>query len=125
MLYLKTLKLNKEFKRVYYNSAYKAHPLVVTYLSRNRQKCGRYGIATPKKIGNAVKRNRAKRLITAALINLEKEFNLVGYDIVFLARVDTPSADFHQLSNTIRNHLRLLLTQKPQKSSTKNKNNQK
>ncbi|MCL2013741.1 MAG: ribonuclease P protein component [Oscillospiraceae bacterium] len=107
---LTTLKLNKEFKRVYYNAPYKAHPLVVTYALRNKRSTGRYGISTAKKIGNAVCRNRAKRVITAALTELEKEFDLRRYDLVFAARAGTPSANSNAVRDVIRKHLNLLLS---------------
>ena len=32
---LQSLKLNKEFKRAYYQGKFKAHPLLVTYMVRN------------------------------------------------------------------------------------------
>ena len=109
MDYLTTLKLNKEFKRVYYNAAYKTHPAVVTYLLKNKYSPGRYGITTSKKIGNAVQRNRSKRIITAALTTVEKEFNFKNYDIVFVARKDTPAANSNLLTSVIRQHIKNLL----------------
>lgn len=87
-----TLKLNKEFKRAYYQGKFKAHPFLVTYLVKNRKKIPRVGITTSKKIGNAVKRNRARRIIKQAYCELlsEAAFNINGFDLVFVARNDTP-----------------------------------
>jgi ribonuclease P protein component len=45
----------------------------------------RFGISVSKKVGNAVERNRAKRIIRAAYRLGEESFP-IGYDIVFVAR---------------------------------------
>lgn len=49
------------------------------------------GITTSKKIGNAVERNRSRRLIRAAFREIYKKYEneLQGYDFVFVARVRT------------------------------------
>ena len=48
----------------------------------------RYGITTSKKIGNAVMRNRSRRVIRAAFSSLEERLN-GSYDFVFVARSKT------------------------------------
>lgn len=86
-----SLKLNKEFKRAYYQGKFKSHPLVTTYMIKNRSRVPRIGITTSKKIGCAVKRNRARRIIKQAFIELKNE-GFIGnfaYDYVFVARIDT------------------------------------
>jgi len=60
------IKLNKEFKRAYFQGKFKAHPLLTTYQVKNRFGGPRLGITTSKKIGGAVDRNRARRIIKAA-----------------------------------------------------------
>lgn len=94
-----TLKFNNEFRRVYKRGQTFVHPALVTYIIKNRKDCCRIGITTSKKIGKAVKRNRARRIITAAWRNLLPE---VGgcYDIVFVARTKTTklkSTDIEQI----------------------------
>ncbi|MCL2088255.1 MAG: ribonuclease P protein component [Oscillospiraceae bacterium] len=108
MNYLKTLTLNKEFKRAYYQGKSKAHPLVITYLLKNRRNGARYGVTASKKIGNAVLRNRARRVITAALSQIENERNLRGFDMVFVARSATCKAKSTDLKKVISKHLDLL-----------------
>ena len=65
-----------------------ANPALVTYFMKNRAGICRIGITTSKKIGNAVERNKSRRLIRAAFQNVYKEYGeyLEGYDFVFVAR---------------------------------------
>ncbi len=61
--------------------------MLVTYLLRNGSKINRVGITASKKIGNAVVRNRSRRIIRHAYLNVKENIdNLSGYDIIFVAR---------------------------------------
>ena len=84
-----TLKLNKEFRRLYGRGKSAVSPVLVVYAQKNRLGYCRIGITAGKKVGCAVLRNRAKRKITAAWRQL---LPLVegSYDIVFVARGRTP-----------------------------------
>lgn len=66
-----TLKLNKEFKRLYFKGKSAVHPLIVTYASKNRLGRNRIGITVTKKVGKAVCRNRCKRIIRAAFYQID------------------------------------------------------
>lgn len=83
-----TLKENKEFRRLYYRGKSEAGDVLVTYALKNRTGASRYGITTSKKIGNAVERNRSRRVIRAAFALLEDRLN-GGWDFVFVARGKT------------------------------------
>lgn len=91
------LNRNTDFRRVYWRGKSAAHPLLVTYAARSRQKTARVGITSGKKIGNAVTRNRAKRVIRAAYQTLIPEVGS-NWDIVFVARSKTP----HTTSTRVR-----------------------
>lgn len=84
-----TLKENKDFRRLYYRGKSRADSTVVTYAMKNRLGETRVGITSGKKIGNAVKRNRARRVIRAAFSAVEPRLN-GSWDIVFVARTKTP-----------------------------------
>lgn len=86
---IETLKLNKDFKRLYGRGKSFVHPVLVTYVMRNRTGYCRVGITTGKKVGNAVQRNRARRVILAAYRELIPQIS-GGYDLVFVARSKTP-----------------------------------
>lgn len=105
-----TLKLNKEYKRAYFQGKYKAHPYVVTYLIKNRLGVNRIGITTSKKIGKAVERNRARRVIRAAYLSIREEISFpAGYDLVFVARPQTPYVKSTQIAKVMKKQISLLL----------------
>ena len=98
-----TLCENKDFRTLYYRGKSRVHAGLVTYVRRNRLGYPRVGITTGKKVGCAVQRSRARRVIRAAFQPL---FPLVGgYDIVFVARVRTSEMKSTQLAPVIRRHL--------------------
>ncbi len=80
---------NNDFRRVYSRGKSYVSPVVVLYVLKNRQRVLRVGITTSKKIGNAVQRNRARRVIREAFRPLAPEVH-TGYDLVFVARGRTP-----------------------------------
>ena len=104
----KKLTLNCEFKRAYYKGKYKASPLLVTYVLKNRRKKIRYGVTTSKKVGNAVLRNRARRVINAAAREVLPSLS-GSYDIVFVARSATPGAKSQDVRRVMQSHLEKLL----------------
>ncbi|MDF2567490.1 MAG: ribonuclease protein component [Oscillospiraceae bacterium] len=102
------LTLNCEFKRCYYRGKYKVSPLLICYVLKNRQGKIRIGITASKKVGNAVLRNRARRVISAAARDVLAEFS-GGYDIVFVARKDTPQAKSYDIAKSMKKLLNQLL----------------
>lgn len=79
---------NKEFARAYAKGKALVHPKLVLYVMKNRLGKTRVGITATKKIGNAVQRNRARRVIRAALHQI-LPYDVGGLDLVFVARGQT------------------------------------
>ena len=101
-----TLCENKDFRTLYYRGKSAVHTGVVTYARRNRLGYPRIGITTGKKVGCAVRRSRARRVIREAF---RPWFPLCGgYDIVFVARTRTPEMKSTQLAPVIQRHLKEL-----------------
>ena len=98
---LKKLKLNKEFKRASGRGRCFVNPAVVTYIVKNRENGVRIGITTGKKVGTAVKRNRARRVILAAFRGCQPYINCCGFDIVFVARTRTPKMNSNKLKEIL------------------------
>ena len=61
---------NNEFRRAYARGKCFVTPVVVVYVLKNRTGNVRVGITTSKKIGNAVRRNRSRRVIREAFRGL-------------------------------------------------------
>jgi ribonuclease P protein component len=80
---------NRDFRRIYARGRSYVSPLVVTYVMKNRAQSVRVGITTSKKTGNAVKRNRSRRIIREAARQIAPRVKS-GYDLVFVARSRTP-----------------------------------
>lgn len=80
---------NNDFRRIYNKGKYFVSPVVVIYVLKNRTGTVRIGVTTSKKIGNAVKRNRSRRIIKEAVRQVLPLFRN-GYDYVFVARGKTP-----------------------------------
>ena len=80
---------NNEFARAYRRGKAYVHPQLVLYVNKNRLGHTRVGITATKKIGKAVVRNRARRVIRAALYGALPP-DVGGYDLVFVARGRTP-----------------------------------
>ncbi|MCH5353226.1 MAG: ribonuclease P protein component [Acutalibacter sp.] len=80
---------NYEFQRAYTKGKSFVGPIVVTYVRKNRLGITQVGITTSKKIGNAVMRNRSRRVIREAFRQLSPRI-APGYDLVFVARGKTP-----------------------------------
>lgn len=85
MLYTEILNRNKDFLFLYKKGKSIICKYVVLYVLPNRKNFNRLGITAGKKVGNAVCRNRAKRIIRQAYY--ENEIDMpIGVDIVIVAR---------------------------------------
>lgn len=97
------LNTNSDFRRAYARGRQYTTPALVTYVLKNRAGICRIGITTSKKIGIAVERNRARRVIRAAMFNMPEM--KAGYDIVFVARRKTVFAKSTEVEAVMREHL--------------------
>ena len=89
--YLRVRRLGKSY----------AHPLVVLITHLNELGYTRVAVSAGRRVGNAVKRNRAKRLLREAI---RTQMNLIapGWDIVMVARQPLPEAKFQDVAEAVR-----------------------
>ncbi len=82
------LRENKDFRTLYYRGTSRVSPALIVFARKNRLGFTRTGITTGKKVGNAVKRSRCRRIIRAGYRALSPRVK-PGYDLVFVARAKT------------------------------------
>ena len=92
---------NNEFSRVYARGRSFVHAYAVVYVCKNRCKHTRVGLTASKKVGNAVARNRARRVLRAALCQVLPA-DVGGVDIVVVARGVTPRLKSTKLVPVLR-----------------------
>ncbi|MGP4081284.1 ribonuclease P protein component [Pseudalkalibacillus sp. R45] len=95
------IKKNEEFQAVFRKGeSFANRQFVIYYLRKPDQDYFRLGLSVSKKIGNAVTRNRIKRLVREAFHELEENIK-DSYDYVIIARKPTSSMDFHEVKSSL------------------------
>lgn len=102
-----TVKENREFSLAYRRGKSCVSPVLVTYVLKANGNMLRYGITTGKKVGNAVTRSRARRVIRASYYRLFEQIK-PGYIIIFVARGKTPYVKSQVVYRAMREHLKTL-----------------
>ncbi len=99
-----SLKENRIFRQLYAKGKTYYSSLFILYFRENRLETNRMGITVSKKIGNAVVRNRCKRLLREAYRLSEADIR-TGYDFVFVVRTKMTEAS---LSDVLENMKRAM-----------------
>jgi len=95
-----SVRKNREFQHLFKKGQNLVTYAFVCYYKPNKRRVNRLGVMASKKIGNAVKRNRARRIIKESFrlanpLFLEKTDK--RHDFVFVARGKTPELDSKQI----------------------------
>lgn len=96
---------NNDYKAVYScNNSISDYNLVI-FIKKNNCLYNRYGFTSAKKIKHAVDRNRIRRRLKE-IVRLNEDKIAIGYDIVFMARVNAVNADYKSLEYSFNKLLR-------------------
>lgn len=96
---------NSDFARAYKRGKNYVHPHFVLYVNKNRVGFTRLGITASKKVGNAVQRNRARRVLRAAVCAVLPA-HVGSFDIVLVARALTKTLKSTELEQSLRGMLK-------------------
>ena len=98
----KLQKIDKITKRSDYLRAskskyFRSNSFIIQFYNRVDDLEPRYGVTATKKIGNAIKRNKAKRRIRNLVKDLLPKYGKSGYDYVFIAKENLINEDWEVL----------------------------
>jgi ribonuclease P protein component len=96
---------SQDFQRVRRSGKSYAHPLVVLAVRANEATDVRVGVAAGRTVGTAVRRNRAKRLLRAAMQDLIDSV-APGWDLVLIARPALVASDYFEVRQALIGLLR-------------------
>ncbi len=100
-----TIKESRDFRRLYHKGKSLVSRAVVVYYLPNRRRETRLGLTCGKKIGGAVARNRAKRVLRAAFRAVAP--SIAGhYDFILVARTATPGKKSTEVARALEALLR-------------------
>lgn len=94
-----------DFKRVRNQGKSFAHPLVVLVKLPSAENRPRVGISTSRSVGNAIQRNRAKRLLRESMRPLIPMLS-PGCDLVLIARNRLVTSAFQDVQKAVEGLLR-------------------
>ena len=102
---METIKSRAEFERVFSNGKRVAHPLVrITVLRCDEGDPGKVAFVAPKRLGNAVYRNRCKRVLREAARACG--FPVQGTRIILFATKATHESSPDEVSEALRSLLK-------------------
>ncbi|CCY48975.1 Ribonuclease P protein component [Peptostreptococcus anaerobius] len=96
------IKKDPEFRRIYRSGKSMADRNLVVYKMKNKKEKSRIGISISKKVGKAHVRNKLRRYIKEAYrLNIDP-YVKGGYDYIFIARVNSSDASYHDIEKSIK-----------------------
>lgn len=106
---VETVKSSREIERMFDGGSRASHPLLIvlaTKRSAERGPGGRVAFIAGKKLGNAVHRNRCKRVLRETARRADAPW--AGYDVALIARPTTASASSRDIDAALDTALRRL-----------------
>ena len=101
MLKNNVLRKDADFDNVYKRGRSVGERYVVVFYIKNHRDINRTCFLASKKVGNSVRRNRARRLMRESY-RLMKDRLPIGYDIIIIARNTITGRKFSEVDKSIR-----------------------
>lgn len=116
---LEVLKERRDFLRLARGRRKWATPGLVVQAARSPAGEGaddlvRFGLTASRKVGNAVRRNRARRRLRALAVEILPRLVAPGHDLVLIARQSTPDRAFDALKGDLKTALARLKVTRPE-----------
>jgi ribonuclease P protein component len=99
------LRRRSDFSRVYAKGRSYAADLIVMYVLPTKQSSVRVGFSVSSKVGEAVVRNRTRRLLREATKEFLPQISSI-YDLVIVARAKSAGATLSELTDALENVFR-------------------
>ncbi|UUZ91306.1 ribonuclease P protein component [Paenibacillus sp. P25] len=116
-------KKNRLTKREYFDKVYRRgksaanHQFVLYYMVQPQQQSFRLGVSVSKKLGNAVVRNRIRRMLKE-IVRLNASRIPGGYDLILIARKPAAEMAYHEMEKSVLHVLkRASLLQRPDRTN--------
>src|SRR5205814_4478039 len=91
----------QDFAAIQSNGTVRSHPLLTARFLRTDLETTRFGLATGRKLGGAVVRNRVRRRLREGLRAMAPSFQ-PGWDVLIIARPAIVETDYRSLVETLR-----------------------
>jgi ribonuclease P protein component len=91
----------QDFAAIQSDGTHRSHPLLTGRFRRNDLETTRFGLATGRKLGGAVIRNRVRRRLREALRAMAPSFQ-PGWDVLIIARPGIVDADYATVVGALR-----------------------
>lgn len=96
------LRKNEEFQQIFKNGKSYASRYFVIYILKNENHSSfRVGISVSKKLGNAVVRNRVKRMIKEVIRKIHTHIK-PGCDFIIIVRQAVSGMNYHEIDDKLK-----------------------